>query len=79
MMMFNPAQFKKKKKRVMNPDIPRPNLFSHEKKLKETTHSMGTMANRILQQESKIAKLETQIKDLQQSIDMLLGVIRRGR
>lgn len=79
MKMFNPAQFKKKKKRVMDPNIIRPNLFSHEKKLKETTQSMGTMANRILQQESKISKLESQIKDLQQSINMLLDVVRRSK
>lgn len=75
--MFNPAQFKKKKKRVMDPNIVRPNLFSHEKKLKETSASMGTMANRILQQERQITKLEGQVKDLQQSINMLLDVVRR--
>lgn len=78
MKMFNPAQFKKKKKRTVDPNIARPNLFSHEKKLKETTQSMSTMANRILQQELKIAKLEAQVRDLQQSIDMLVNVMRRG-
>lgn len=77
--MFNPAQFKKKKKRVMDPNIVRPNLFSHEKKLKETAAGIGTMANRILQQEKQINHLESQIKDLRSSVNMVLDLLRRRK
>ena len=36
-MAYNPAQFKAKKKRAVDPNAPpRPNLLSHEKKMKES-------------------------------------------
>jgi predicted RNase H-like nuclease (RuvC/YqgF family) len=51
MSMFD--MYKSKKKRAVDPNAPpRPNLFSHEKKLKETTSSLEE-----LQQENRLLKM----------------------
>jgi predicted RNase H-like nuclease (RuvC/YqgF family) len=51
MSMFD--MYKTKKKRAVDPNAPpRPNLFSHEKKLKETTSSLEE-----LQQENRLLKM----------------------
>ena len=52
---------KQKKKRAVNPDIPRPNLFTHEKKLKDmqavndaAMHTIQQLQNRVQRLESKL-------------------------
>ena len=76
-MAFNPAQFNRKKKRAANPDVPRPNLFSHEKKIKETNASMMDLESRVRKQDTEIHRLQSQVRDMQSSIAMLLDYIRR--
>lgn len=78
-MMFNPLQFKKKKKRVMNPDIPRPNLFSHEKKLKEQTEAVDRLLELVKSQQQEIDSLRGKYLQMQQSIEQIINVLRRGR
>lgn len=75
--MFNPAQFKQKKKRKVNPDIPRPNLFSHEKRLKEQTEAVGRLLAVIDQQQEEIRDLKTKYERMQDSIQQLIGLVRR--
>ncbi len=78
-MAFNPLQFKKKKKRVMNPDIPRPNLFSHEKKLKEQTEAVDRLLELVKSQQQEIDSLRGKYLQMQQSIEQIINVLRRGR
>ena len=78
-MAFNPLQFKKKKKRVMNPDIPRPNLFSHEKKLKEQTEAVDRLLELVKTQQQEIDSLRGKYLQMQQSIEQIINVLRRGK
>jgi CII-binding regulator of phage lambda lysogenization HflD len=79
MMMFNPDQYKTKKKRVMNPDIPRPNLFSHEKKLKEANDVITNLQMQLQYQNEQIQQLKNQYNNMQSSIDRIVGFLRKGK
>lgn len=77
-MAFNPAQFKQKKKRVVDPNAPpRPNLLSQDKKLRETQLTISEMQQRLLKQDSEIASLKVKYNSMQSSIDQLINYIRR--
>lgn len=76
-MAFNPAQFKQKKKRVVNPDIPRPNLFSHEKKLKESQATIEDLQIQVRRLTEDLATLKTNYINMQQSINNIINVLRR--
>ena len=78
-MAFNPLQFKQKKKRVVNPDIPRPNLFSHEKKLKESQTIIEDLQIQLRKQAEEIATLKSNYVNMQQSINQIINVLRRGK
>ena len=78
-MMFNPDQYKTKKKRVMNPDIPRPNLFSHEKKLKDANETITNLQMQLQYQNEQIQQLKNQYNNMQSSIDRIVGFLRRGK
>lgn len=78
-MMFNPDQYKTKKKRVMNPDIPRPNLFSHEKKLKEANDVITNLQMQLQYQNEQIQQLKNQYNNMQSSIDRIVGFLRKGK
>jgi|694.fasta_scaffold17000_11 hypothetical protein len=78
-MAFNPLQFKQKKKRVVNPDIPRPNLFSHEKKLKESQTIIEDLQIQLRRQTEEIAALKSNYLNMQQSVNQIINVLRRGR
>ena len=78
-MAFNPLQFKQKKKRVMNPDIPRPNLFSHEKKLKESQTVIEDLQSQLRKQAEEITTLKSNYVNMQQSINQIINVLRRGK
>ena len=77
-MAFNPLQYKHKKKRKVNPDIPRPNLFSHEKKLKEQTEAMDRLLQLVERQQAELESLRYKYQQMQQSIDQIINVLRRG-
>jgi cell fate (sporulation/competence/biofilm development) regulator YmcA (YheA/YmcA/DUF963 family) len=70
-MAFNPKQFKQKKKRVMDPNIVRPNLFSHEKKLKESAAAFAELQDRVHNQAQLIEKLRAKLEQ----IDSLVNII----
>jgi septal ring factor EnvC (AmiA/AmiB activator) len=78
-MAFNPLQFKQKKKRVVNPDIPRPNLFSHEKKLKESQTIIEDLQSQLRKQAEEIATLKSNYVNMQQSINQIINILRRGK
>ena len=80
MAMFNPLQFKQRKKRAVNPDAPpRPNLMSHDKKLREQTEAVERLLSIVERQQLEIERLNTRYENLQASINQIVSVLRRGR
>jgi len=78
--MFNPLQFKKKKKRAVNPDAPpRPNLLSQDKKLRETTEAFAKLHDMVARQQAAIDALQSKYTSMQQSVDQILNFLRKGR
>jgi transcription termination factor NusB len=78
--MFNPLQFKKKKKRAVNPDAPpRPNLLSQDKKLRETTEAFGKLHDLVARQQAALDELQSKYTRMQQSVDQILNFLRKGR
>lgn len=79
-MAFNPAQFKAKKKRAVDPNAPpRPNLLSQDKKLREQTEAMGRLLQVVERQQHEIENLRTKYQEMQQSVDQILNYLRKGR
>ena len=52
---------RQKKKRAVDPDLPRPNLFTHEKKLKDMSAAAEEAMRTIQQQAERIRRLERKI------------------
>lgn len=52
---------KQKKKRAVNPDIPRPNLFTHEKKIKDMQTVNDSAMQTIQQLQSRVQRLEAKL------------------
>ncbi len=52
---------KQKKKRAVNPDIPRPNLFTHEKKLKDMQAVNDSAMQTISQLQARVQRLERKL------------------
>jgi hypothetical protein len=78
--MFNPLQFKKKKKRAINPDAPpRPNLLSQDKKLRETTEAFAKLHDLVARQQAVLDELQSKYNRMQQSVDQILNYLRKGR
>ena len=59
-MTFNPKMFAEKKKRAPS-SIARPNLFSHEKKLKESDATLRQLQDLVSIQREQIQKLTTRV------------------
>jgi len=79
-MAFNPAQFKQKKKREVDPNAPpRPNLMSHDKTIREGQAAFTQLEDRVRRQAEEIESLKTKYADLQQSVAQILNYLRKGR
>lgn len=52
---------KVKTKRVMDPNIPRPNLFTHEKRLKDMTVTHDMALSTIKHLQSRVQSLENKL------------------
>lgn len=77
--MFNPKQFKAKKKRAVDPNAPpRPNLLSHDKKLREQTDAFERLLRVVEKQQAEIESLRYKYQQMQQSVEQLISVVRRG-
>ena len=78
--MFNPLQFKAKKKRPVDPNAPpRPNLLSHDKKLREQTEAVDRLLRLIERQQAEIERLNNRYENLQNSVQQILSHLgRRG-
>jgi hypothetical protein len=61
---MNPSMLKAmraKKTRTVNPDIPRPNLFTHEKQLKEVKLSAEQLRAQVVELQLQVQKLERKL------------------
>ena len=78
--MINPSQYKAKKKRPVDPNAPpRPNLLSHDKKLREQTMAFERLVSIVERQQTEIEMLRKRYENMQQSVDQLLSMLRRGK
>jgi predicted RNase H-like nuclease (RuvC/YqgF family) len=78
--MFNPNQFKAKKKRAVDPNAPpRPNLLSQDKKLREQQDTVASLQQQIRKQADEITSLKSKYESMQQSVDKILTFLRKGR
>lgn len=79
-MAFNPAQFKQKKKREVDPNAPpRPNLMSHDKTIREGQMAFTRLEDRVQAQAEEISRLKADYANLQQSVAHILNYLRKGR
>jgi len=79
-MAFNPAQFKQKKKREVDPNAPpRPNLMSHDKTIREGQMAFTRLEDRVQTQAEELARLKSDYVNLQQSVAHILNYLRKGR
>jgi predicted RNase H-like nuclease (RuvC/YqgF family) len=78
--MFNPDQFKIKKKRAVDPNAPpRPNLLSQDKTLRAQQETVASLQAQLHRQNEEIAKLKSKYESMQQSVDKVLTYLRKGR
>ena len=78
--MLNYKQFKQKKKREVDPNAPpRPNLLTHEKRMKESQMAFDELQRIVQQQADEIRMLKSKYNDMQNSVSMLINYIRQNR
>jgi DNA-binding transcriptional regulator GbsR (MarR family) len=78
--MLNYKQFKQKKKREVDPNAPpRPNLLTHEKRMKESQIAFDELQSIVQQQADEIRMLKSKYNDMQNSVSMLINYIRQNR
>lgn len=74
------SMYARKAKRPVDPNAPpRPNLFSHEKSIKETRIDMNDMRTKISQLERQIARQEERLRSLGAYVDQLRNYIANSR
>lgn len=79
-MAFNPKQFKVKKKRAVDPNAPpRPNLLSHDKKLRDQTAAFDRLLGIVERQQNEIESLRIKYNEIQQSVTQILVYLRKGK
>ena len=77
--MFNPNQFKQKKKREVDPNAPpRPNLMSHDKTIRESRVEFDRLKDLVNQQADEIAALKNKYNNMQSSVDRILSYLSTG-
>lgn len=77
-MAFNPKQFKHKKKRPVDPNAPpRPNLLSHDKKLREQTEAFSRLLGMVERQQDQIESLESKIRYMATVIERLHSAVSK--
>ena len=78
-MAFDPRQFKQKKKRVVDPNAPpRPNLMSHDKVIREQKDMVVMLVDRLRKQQEEIDKLKSNYLNMQQSVNQIINLLRKG-
>lgn len=79
-MAFNAKQFKVKKKRAVDPNAPpRPNLLSHEKRMKESQAAFEELYRKVHQQDEFITSLKTKLQFLENTVNYMANKLRGGK
>ncbi len=79
-MAYNPAQFKAKKKRAVDPNAPpRPNLLSHEKRMKESQAAFEELYHRVHQQAELIESLRTKFQFLEHTVNYIVAKLKGNK
>lgn len=74
------SMYARKLKRLVDPNAPpRPNLFSHEKSIKEARVGMDEMRTKMSQMERQISLQEERIRALSNYVDQLRNYIAHSR
>ena len=72
------SQYKQKKKRAVDPDAPpRPNLLTHEKRLKEYDTQVSSQAETITKQQEEINRLRAKVNRLESTVNSILSYLKR--
>jgi len=53
---------RQKKKRAVDPNIPRPNLFSHDKEIRGIKSNNETVSHQIAQLQDQVRRLESKLR-----------------
>ena len=77
-MAFNPDQFKAKKKRPYT-GPPRPNLMTHEKKMKEAAIDFEKLKRLVLDQQAEIERLRAKLAQIESTTNMLVARSNRAK
>ena len=77
--MFNPKMFKQKKKREVDPNaLPRPNLMSHDKTIRESKVEFDRLRDLVDRQADEITVLKNKYNNMQSSVDRILNYLSKG-
>ena len=80
MVTFNPAQFKQKKKRPVDPNAPpRPNLMSHDKTIRETNAKLAEMERTVAFLRQRVEDLERKNNNQTAYLNALHATVSRHR
>jgi hypothetical protein len=72
---------REKKKRAVNPDIPRPNLFTHEKSIKEAKVTIESLTETVTRLTAKVEELERKLIFQNQQLNGVIqnqNIFRKG-
>lgn len=71
--------YRAKQKRAVNPDIPRPNLFSHEKKIKDATATIEQLEQQVKALQARVAQLESKANNQSAYLSQLHNYVNRAK
>jgi len=73
---MDPKQYKQKKKRAVDPNAPpRPNLLSHEKRMKESDIKLATGEQEVARLKKDLQRAERRIGDIEQRLNDLVQIL----
>lgn len=79
-MAFNAKQFKQKKKRAVDPNAPpRPNLLTHEKRMKESQAAFEELYHRVHQQAELIESLRTKLNFIEHTVNYIVSKLKGNK
>ena len=71
--------FKQKKKREVDPNaLPRPNLMSHDKTIRESKVEFDRLRDLVDRQADEITVLKNKYNNMQSSVDRILNYLSKG-
>jgi hypothetical protein len=79
-MAYNPAQFKARKKRLVDPNAPpRPNLLTHEKKMKESQAAFDELYHKVHQQAQLIESLRVKFQFIETTLNYIVAKLKGNK